>query len=118
MKLEVVSDGVYLAPSDRSIESSLALPAVPEIEAELDAMISDIRGLTFDLPDEILRTCAGFQARCTQLYVNIIRVEGRERRLQFLRTQQLVKVMELIDFTYKAASRTVEIRRQEVELSR
>lgn len=108
----------YLAPADRTVANVLGLPSAPDLEAELDAMISDVRQLSLDMPDEVMRTCTGFLARCTEIYVRIIRVEGREREYRFLRTQQLVKVMELLDFYYKAASRFIEFRKMEMETSR
>lgn len=81
-------------------------------------MISDIRELGLDLPDQVIQACTSFMARCTELHVQMVRVEGSSRHIRWVRTQQLTKVMELIEFTYKAASRLVEIRRQDVELSR
>lgn len=81
-------------------------------------MVSDIKGLTLDLPDEVIQMCAALMARCTELHMQIVRVEGSSRHLRWLRTQQLTQVMELIEFTYRAASRLVEIRRQDTELAR
>jgi precorrin-6B methylase 2 len=89
------------------------------LEQELDAMVSDLQGLVDSmLPDEVIQACAAMMARCTEIHMNIVRVEGKNRHLRWVRTQQLTKVMELIEFTYKAASRIVEIRRQDTELSR
>lgn len=81
-------------------------------------MLADIRDQDLELPDEVIRMCSAFMARCTEIHVQIVRVEGTSRHLKWVRTQQLVKVMELIEFTYRAASRIVEIRRQDTELSR
>lgn len=118
MKLVLEGDGDHLAPSDRATKAVLGLPDAPELEEELDAMLADIRDQDLELPDEVIRMCSGYMARCTELHVQIVRVEGRSRSLKWVRTQQLVKVMELIEFTYRAASRIVEIRRQDTELSR
>lgn len=81
-------------------------------------MVADLRGLTMDAPDEVIMACAGFMGRCTELHIRIVRVEGSNRHLKYIRTQQLVPVMDLIEFMYRAASRVVEIRRQDVELAR
>jgi len=98
--------------------ATLALPDAPDLEEELDAMVSDLRGLTMDAPDEVIMACAAFMGRCTELHIRIVRVEGGNRHLKYIRTQQLVPVMDLIEFMYRAASRVVEIRRQDVELAR
>lgn len=119
MKLTVGEDSRnHLAPSEEATRAVLNLPDNPELEQELDSMLSDLKEANMDLPDEVIQMCAAYMARCTELHVNIIRIEGRNRDLKWLRTQQLGKVMELIEFTYKAASRIVEIRRQDAELSR
>jgi hypothetical protein len=118
MKVRVGSDGPHIAPSERVTPAVLGLPDVPDLEDELDAMISDMQGLTLELPDEVIQTCAALMARCTELHVRMVRVEGGSRHMRWVRTQQLTKVMELIEFTYRAASRLVEIRRQDAELSR
>jgi hypothetical protein len=108
----------HLAPSEESTQGVLSLPDNPDLELEIDAMLSDLKEANMDLPDEVIQMCAAYMARCTELHVNIVRIEGRNRHLKWLRTQQLSKVMELIEFTYRAASRIVEIRRQDAELSR
>lgn len=81
-------------------------------------MLADLLEVDLDLPDEVLKLCTGYMARCTELHIQIIRVEGTNRALKWFRTQQLTKLMELVEFTYRAASRIVEIRRQDTELSR
>lgn len=108
----------HLGPSEEATQAVLNLPDSPDLEEELDAMVSDVGEFNFDLPDEVIQGCAAMMARCTELHIRIVRVEGRNRHLKWLRTQQLTKVMELLEFTYKAASRIVEIRRQDTELSR
>jgi hypothetical protein len=118
MQLVVQGDGPHLAPSERATPAILGLPDAPDLEEELDAMISDLQGLTMDAPDEVIQTCAALMGRCTELHVRIVRVEGGSRHHKWIRTQQLAKVMELIEFMYRAASRIVEIRRQDTELAR
>lgn len=118
MKLIAQSDGPHLAPSEAATAAVLGLPDSATLEEELDAMVVDLKNLSLDLPDEVIRMCTSYMARCTELHMKLVRVEGRSRQLKWLRTQQLTKLMELIEFTYRAASRTIELRRQEVELSR
>lgn len=113
-----IEDGPHLAPSEQAHKAVSDLPHGADIQDELDAMVKDICSINWDVPDEVLRLCQSYMARCTEIYVMLIRVEGRDRGLKLVRTQQLSKVMELIEFTYKSSSRSVEIRRQDVELSR
>ena len=112
------NDGPHLTPSSQAHRAVSDLPNGAELQDEIDAMLTDLGSINWDVPDEILRLCQAYMARCTEIHINLIRVEGTNRGLKFIRTQQLAKVMELIEFTYKAASRSVEIRRQDVELTR
>lgn len=88
------------------------------LEEEIGAMLGVMGSLYTQQPDVILVTCMALMARCTELHVQLVRVEQIEKSASKVRTMQLRPLMELIDFTFKAASRLVEINRQEVELSR
>lgn len=74
----------------------------------------------FDMgePHIVIAQCMAFMGRCTEIYLALVRAEHTHRKARAFRTMQLQKVMDLVDFEYKAASRLVEIRRQEVELSK
>jgi len=85
---------------------------------EIEGMVSQISDVSGSTPDQVMRVCMGLMARCTEIWVQLIRVEASDRKAKALRTQQLQKVMELIEFEFKAASRLIEVARQEVELSR
>ncbi len=113
-----IEDGPHLAPSEQAHKAVSDLPQGADLQDELDAMVKDLCSINWDVPDEVLRLCQSYMARCTEIYLTLVRVEGGNRGLKFLRTQQLTKIMELIEFTYKSSSRSVEIRRQDVELSR
>ncbi len=91
---------------------------IDKIEAELDDMVEAVSNLDPGMPDEIIMVCMAYMARCTEMHLQIIRVEGKDRKLKWLRTAQLQKLMDLLDFTYKAASRLTELRRQDIELSK
>lgn len=117
MKLTATgSERSHLGPSEAASENVNQLDDESTIEDELDAMVSDIKDLELDLPDEVISLCAAYMARCTEIHLLLIRINTRASN--YLRTQQLAKVMDLIEFTYRSASRTVEIRRQDSELSR
>lgn len=85
---------------------------------EVEAMIHTIQSAVDETPDVLMRTCMGLMARCTEIWVQLVRVEASDRKAKSFRTMQLQKVMDLIDFEFKGASRLIEVARQEVELSR
>lgn len=95
-----------------------ALPDTPLIEDELDTMIRTVINLDPSQPDVIISTCMALMARCTEIYVRLIRLEDEHRRARYVRTQQLQKVMDLLDYTFKGASRLVEVARQELDTTR
>ena len=100
---------------DQILAPALNLEA---LEKEIDDMVEAIQAGDIYSPDLMFEMCVGYMARCTEIWNQIVRVEGRERKFKFFRTSQLQKVMDLIDFTYKATSRMTEVRRQDMELNR
>jgi len=88
------------------------------LEDEVIAMVSSIQTLDFNQADVVMATCMGYMARCTEIWLQLLRIEGTHRKAKTFRVMHLQKVMDLIEFEYKAASRLIEVRRQEVELSR
>lgn len=91
-----------------------------DLEQELDAIVRSLQDMlsTGTPPDVLMASCMAYQARLTELHLQLIRIEARVRRARQVRTQQLAKVMDLVEFTYRGASRLIELRRQEIELSR
>jgi len=85
---------------------------------EVEAMISTMQDVVDDTPDIMIKTSMALMARCTEIWIQLLRVETVDRKAKAFRTMQLAKIMELIDFEYKGASRLIEVARQEVELSR
>lgn len=114
----VVQDGPHVVPNAPSHSIVAGLPLDASLQEELDAMLEVLTGIHVEQPDVIMVTCMAFMARCTELHVQLVRVESREGRALKVRTMQLRPVMELIDFTFKAASRLIEVHRQDMELSR
>lgn len=113
-----LSDGPHIIPNVHP--RIMDLDNTSTLEDELDAMVATLSDLIDDstTPDILLSTCMGFQARCTEIYLQLIRIEAQHRKAKQFRTAQLGKVMDLIEFTFRGASRLIELRRQEVELSR
>ena len=118
VKLQVSDDMMHIVPTHPAHDYVTNLTADASLEEEIMAMVVSLRELEDAMPDVIMSTCMGYMARCTEIYLQIIRVEGNNRRLKTFRVTQLSKVMELIEFEFKGASRLIEVRRQDVELSR
>lgn len=88
------------------------------LEDELDAIVDVMKSLASQPPDVMLSTCMALMARVTEIHLGLVRLEPSMRKAKALRTIQLQKVIDLIEFEFKAASRLVEVRRQEIELSK
>jgi hypothetical protein len=65
-----------------------------------------------------METYMGLMARCTEIKVYCLELEGRERRLKILRTQKLQPIMDLIEFLWRAVSRLIELKKIEAEMSK
>lgn len=89
-----------------------------EIELELDLIAAAIRTFSKQQPDQVLRQCAGFSARLTEMAVLLHRVEGFDRQYTRIRTQQVERFLTELDRQFKTASRLVEVMRQDLELMR
>lgn len=85
---------------------------------EVEVMVLTIQSVIESSPDVVMTTCMALMARCTEIWINLLRIEPTDRKAKAFRTMQLQKVMDLIDFEFKGASRLIEVARQEVELSR
>lgn len=114
MKLQAV------APSNPPPSTAREIPAFEgdSLEDEIIAMVTTITNLDFSQADVVMTTCMGYMGRCTEIWLQLLRIEGPHRKAKTFRVMHLQKVMDLIEFEYKAASRLIEVRRQEVELSR
>jgi hypothetical protein len=88
------------------------------VEAEIDAILATLSRMDSTMPDQVIITCMALMARATELAVALSRQEATNRRLKVVRISQLQPTIELIDFTFRGASRLVELRRQEIELSK
>ena len=89
-----------------------------EIEKELDVIAASIRAFSQQMPDQVMRSCAAFSARLTELCVLLHRVESTDRQYTRIRTQQVERFLVEIDRQFKIASRLVEVQRQDLDLMR
>jgi hypothetical protein len=107
---------VLINDADIAEAARIGLGSKEDIEAELDAMVLVLTTLHQREPDEAMRFCAGFAARCTELTLRLHRVEHRYREYRQVRTQQVQKVLDACEFQFRAASRQLEPRRQDLAM--
>jgi hypothetical protein len=88
------------------------------LDEELNSILSSLQGIHQQDLGFQMETYMGLMARCTEIKVYCLEREGRDRKLKVLRTQKLQPIIELVEFLWRGASRLVEMRRIEVELSR
>lgn len=111
VKNEEAEGGYVFSPGE-------IIPSGLTPQEELDVMVRVIKRLDPDRPDAVMSTCMAFMARCTEMYLTLRRAEAHDRKAKVVRTMELEKVMELIEFTFRGASRIVEVRRQDTGLAR
>lgn len=107
-----VDDVIPLALAEVSEQ---ALGTKDEVEEEINRMLRVVRAFWNLEPDQVMRACAAFGARCTELYVHLHRVEGHYREWKQVRTQHVVPLQDELERQFTIASRLVEIRRQDLE---
>jgi hypothetical protein len=89
-----------------------------EVEEELDGILVAVRTFWMKEPDQVMREISAYSARLTELAVQLARVEYRQREYTKLRTMQVERLLAELERQYKIASRSVEVRRQDLELLR
>lgn len=94
-----------------------ALNSREAVEAEIDTMLTAVRRFWQQEPDQRMRAITAMSARCTELCVHLHRLEGR-REWRQVRTMQVDRLLTELDRQFKIASREIEVRRQDIELTR
>lgn len=94
-----------------------ALVSREAVEDEIDLMLTTIRRFWAQEPDQRMRAITAMSARCTELCVHLHRLEGR-REWRQIRTQQVERLLTELDRQFKVASREIEVRRQDLEMTR
>jgi len=87
-----------------------------EVQAELDDVAAAMRGFYAKAPDQVMKECAAYSARLSELYVLLHRVEGVDRQYTRLRTQQVEIYRDELREQWKTASRLIEVQRQDLML--
>lgn len=86
------------------------------IEREVDTMLTALREMWSQEPDQILRVCAALSARCTELCVHLWRVET-DRAYYRVRTMQVERVLQEVERQAKIASRLMSGRQLDWNMS-
>lgn len=87
-----------------------------EIEEELDGIAAAVRSFSAKMPDQVMRECAAYGARLTELCVLLARHESHDRQYLRVRTQQVERFVAELDRQFRIASRLVEVQRQDLSL--
>ena len=124
MAKAVTEIGTVLTPIDGELAHLAALEAAgtlgsrDEVQGELDGIMAAMRRFHSQEPDQVLIEVMAYGARLTELYVLLHRSESLDRQYQRVRTQQVETIMKELDKQAKIASRLIEVRRQDLEMSR
>jgi hypothetical protein len=106
-----------LVPDVVAAASFGALGSRAQVEDEIDLMLTTLRSFYAAPADVVMRKCSALSARCTQLAIHLVRLEGRHEWRR-LRTMQVERLLAEIDRQHRIASRLLEGRRLEWETSR
>ena len=88
------------------------------IQQEIESILETMTSLDMAKVGMVLETCMGMMGRCTEMHIDLSRLEMTDRKAKVVRTMYLKPVMDLIEFLFKGGSRMTEVYRQEMELSR
>jgi hypothetical protein len=119
-EVEGTNDGGYVSGLIPAVAAELAWGALGSrkaVEDEIDLMLRTVRGFWELEPDAVAKLIQAMAARCTELCVHLHRLEGR-REWKQIRTQQVERLLAELDRQWKLASRLIEVRRQDIDLSR
>lgn len=94
-----------------------ALVSKQAVEEEIDLMLRTVRTFWELEPDQVMQSISALSARCTELGVHLHRLEGK-REWKQVRTLQVERLLAELDRQFKIASRMLEVRRQDLEMSR
>lgn len=106
-----------LVPQVAAELASGTLGSRAAVEEEIDLMLRTVRGFWELEPDQVAKLIQAMAARCTELCIHLHRLEGR-REWKQVRTQQVERLLAELDRQWKLASRLIEVRRQDIDLSR
>lgn len=106
-----------LIPKPAQEAAAETLGSRDNVEAELDRYLEVMQKFWQMEPDQVLITISAITARCTELCIHLHRVEHL-RTYKRLRTMQAERIILEADRQFRLHSRLIEVRRQDLELSR
>jgi hypothetical protein len=98
--------------------SRASLGSRQEVEREIDEMLTVVRNFWRLEPDMVMKQVAAYSARCTELFVHLQRIEGKDRTYSKIRTMQVNPLLDELDRQFRLASRLVEVRRQDLDTAK
>lgn len=121
--VEGTEDSGYIPPDDAE-----AAQIMDEIEAgflgtreqildELDLMVTYVRQFWHMEPDEVMQVCSAYNARLTEVAMQLQRVEAYDRQYKSVRTQQVQRLQDELERQFRIHSRMLEVRRQDITMS-
>lgn len=120
--VEGTADGGYIPPDEAEAAQIMAeieagfIGSREQVLEELDLMTSYVRQFWQMEPDEVMQVVSAYGARCTELAMQLQRVEGYDRQYKSLRTQQVQRLHDELERQFKIHSRMLEVRRQDLSL--
>ena len=85
---------------------------------EIELILETITSLDMGNVGMVIETCMGLMGRCTEIHIDLSKLEIRDRKAKIVRTVYLKPVMDLIEFIFRGGSRLTEVYRQELEMSK
>ncbi len=105
-------------PERVSLTAAQRLGSRQQVEDELDELTEIIRKFWGEEPDFVMRSSSAISARLTELSILLHRAEVKDRQFKQVRTMQVDRLLSELDRQFKVHSRMVELRRQDIEISK
>ena len=84
--------------------------SIDDVRREIDSMFSDMRSFRDLEPDDVMRLCAGWSARLSELRVRIQRLDDMHRLWHQVRQRELEPALAELQNQFSAASRLLTAR--------
>lgn len=88
------------------------------VEEEIDLMLRTMRRFWEMEPDQVLLLVSALGARATEMSVHLHRLDTKYREWKQIRTMQVDKLLLELERQFKIHSRMIEVRRQDLEMTR
>ena len=109
----------------KKVEEEIALDEVEptgdliaDYQTEIELILETITSLDMANVGMVIEACMGLMGRCTEIHIELSKLELRSRKAKVVKTVYLKPVIDLIEFIFKGGSRLTEVYRQELEMSK